>query len=248
MARACTTLAGVTEAQREQPSAKRGLRSACSDEVASNRASGRRWRRKQQAAQQVAQDFGRARTCSRRMQVAKAVICLGELAPWSVGTKLECPLPIGIPCAGRLKDGPPISNAAVSRAQARPSERGVFVFWRRGTQPEGIDQDPPELQRTMTVMTSTSMKATRAQRSLSRRTFLKTTGSTAALVAAAKATRARRRQRGVGRRTRGHGHQARLHRAHRRFAPHHRQGKGPLRQAWPAGRGDPQAGLVGRNA
>ena len=37
-------------------------------------------------------------------------------------------------------------------------------------------------------MTSTSMKATRAQRSLSRRTFLKTTGSTAALVAAAKAT------------------------------------------------------------
>jgi nitrate/nitrite transport system substrate-binding protein len=40
----------------------------------------------------------------------------------------------------------------------------------------------------MTVMTSTSMKGTRAQRSLSRRTFLKTTGSTAALVAAAKAT------------------------------------------------------------
>ena len=37
-------------------------------------------------------------------------------------------------------------------------------------------------------MTSTSMKGTRAQRSLSRRTFLKTTGSTAALVAAAKAT------------------------------------------------------------
>ncbi|MET0195048.1 MAG: CmpA/NrtA family ABC transporter substrate-binding protein [Hyphomicrobiaceae bacterium] len=37
-------------------------------------------------------------------------------------------------------------------------------------------------------MTSTSMKGTRAQRSVSRRTFLKTTGSTAALVAAAKAT------------------------------------------------------------
>jgi len=37
-------------------------------------------------------------------------------------------------------------------------------------------------------MTSTSMKGTRAQRSLSRRTFLKTTGSTAAVVAAAKAS------------------------------------------------------------
>ncbi len=37
-------------------------------------------------------------------------------------------------------------------------------------------------------MTSTSMKGTRAQRALSRRTFLKATGSTAALVAAAKAT------------------------------------------------------------
>jgi len=37
-------------------------------------------------------------------------------------------------------------------------------------------------------MTSTSVKGTRAQRALSRRTFLKTTGSTAALVAAAKAT------------------------------------------------------------
>ena len=37
-------------------------------------------------------------------------------------------------------------------------------------------------------MTSTSMKGTRAQRSLSRRTFLKTTGSTATVVAAAKAS------------------------------------------------------------
>jgi nitrate/nitrite transport system substrate-binding protein len=52
----------------------------------------------------------------------------------------------------------------------------------------GVDQDPPELQRTMSEMTSTSMKGTRAQRSLSRRTFLKTTGSTAAVVAAAKAS------------------------------------------------------------
>jgi nitrate/nitrite transport system substrate-binding protein len=40
----------------------------------------------------------------------------------------------------------------------------------------------------MSEMTSTSMKGTRAQRSLSRRTFLKTTGSTAAVVAAAKAS------------------------------------------------------------
>ena len=36
----------------------------------------------------------------------------------------------------------------------------------------------------MTAMTSTSTKGPRAQRSLSRRTFLKTTGSTAALLAA----------------------------------------------------------------
>jgi nitrate/nitrite transport system substrate-binding protein len=70
----------------------------------------------------------------------------------------------------------------------RAPRNAAFLFWRRGTQPEGIDQDPPELQRTMTAMTSTSMKGTRAQRSVSRRTFLKTTGSTAALVAAAKAT------------------------------------------------------------
>jgi nitrate/nitrite transport system substrate-binding protein len=68
------------------------------------------------------------------------------------------------------------------------SRNAAFLFSAARNATEGIDQDPPELQRTMSEMTSTSMKGTRAQRSLSRRTFLKTTGSTAAIVAAAKAS------------------------------------------------------------